>query len=72
MVKLDKNTCYSSVLGAAQMQSAKIVSAESNFQFTAFTFGNAPGSYSMETKVMCDIKLCLKGNNCSGIDTRKR
>ena len=54
------------------MQSSKIVSAESDFQFTAFTFGNAPGTYSMETKVMCDIKLCLKGNNCSGIDTRKR
>ena len=54
------------------MQSEKIVRAESDFRFTAFTFGNAPGTYSMETKVMCDIKLCLKGDNCSGIDTRKR
>jgi len=57
-VDLIKNTCYSSSLGARQLQADKVVQSSSKFTFIAFTIGAGDAS-QMETLVSCGIKLCL-------------
>ena len=57
-VDLIKDTCYSSSLGARQLQAEKVVQSSSKFTFFAFMIGEGDAS-KMETLVSCGIKLCL-------------
>jgi len=57
-IAIVSDTCYSTTLGARQMQEDKLVGASSAFSFTAFTIGQGD-QYAMLTTVACSIRLCL-------------
>ena len=58
---INKN-CYLTALGARQLQQSKVVTKESQFQFTSFFVGG--GASTIKMKLNCSVKICPSGTEC--------
>ena len=58
-----RKTCYSETLGAKMLSPSKLHATVGKFSF--LSFAPEPTKKHVETRVICDLRLCL-ASNCQG------